>query len=119
MFSTSVVEELTIELVYVLGMASKNHKPIPFAKPLPSALTKSRTMRPSSRATPMLKTVRRTRKNECMIRIKASLECHEGKAILRIGKSCRRKVLSRLALLDAGTRGKCFAPFASAGDDVG
>ena len=29
----------TMEFVYVLGMASKNHKPRPFIKPLPSALT--------------------------------------------------------------------------------
>lgn len=30
---------LTMVLVYVLGIASANHKPIPLRKPLPSALT--------------------------------------------------------------------------------
>ena len=111
--------KLTIELVYVLGIASRNQRPMPFAKPFPSALTKSRTIRPSRRATPMLRTVRRTKKNECMTRIMASLECHDGKTILRMGSNCRRKVLSRLALLDAGTRGKCLALFARAEDEVG
>ena len=98
-----------MEFVYVLGIASKNQRPIPLRKPLPSALTRSRTMRPSRRATPTLSTVRRTRKNECDTSMRASFECHEGNAMRRMASNCRRKVLSRLGLCDVGTRGKCFA----------
>lgn len=100
-----------MELVYVLGIASANQRPRPFTKPRPSALTRSRTIRPSRRATATLRTVRRTRKNECETNIKASLERHEGKAIRRIASNWRRKVLSRLGLCDAGTSGNRFAFF--------
>lgn len=65
---------LTITFVYVLGTASANHRPNPFKKPLPSALTRSRTMRPSRRATATLSTVRKTRKEVWARSMKASLE---------------------------------------------
>lgn len=99
--------------VYVLGIASANHNPKPFRNPLPSALTKSRTIRPSSLATPTLNTVRATRKNECKTRMRVSLECHDGKHMRRIARSWRRKVLSRLGLCAEGTGGKFFASSAS------
>lgn len=54
----------TMEFVYILGIASANHRARPVKNPLPSALTKSLTMRPSRRATAMLNTVRRTRNVE-------------------------------------------------------
>lgn len=107
-----------MEFVYVLGMASKNHRPMPFMKPFPSALTKSRTIRPSRRATPTLSTVRRTRKKEWEVRMSASLERHDGKAILRIANSWRKNVLSRLGLWEAGTRGKCLVFSANKDEEV-
>lgn len=113
------ISGLTIEFVYVLGIASRNHKPRPLRNPTPSALTRSRTMRPSRRATPTLNTVRKTRKKECETRMRDSFECHEGNAIRIMAKSCRRKVLSRLGLCDVGTRGNRFALPSSAAGDVG
>ena len=110
---------LTMELVYVLGIASANQRPRPLMKPRPSALTRSRTMRPSRRATATLRTVRRTRKNECETSIRASLERHEGNAIRRIASSWRKKVLSRLGLCDAGTNGNRFAFFSITEAGVG
>lgn len=52
-----------IELVYVLGTANTNHHPSPRRNPLPFAETRSRTMRPSKRATSTLRYVLATRKN--------------------------------------------------------
>lgn len=75
--------------VYVLGSARANHHPKPRMKPLPFAetctyqlvvpsqcivyLTRSRTIRPSNRATITLRTVLRTRKNVCSTSMNASL----------------------------------------------
>lgn len=99
----------TMVFVYVLGIASANHNPRPLRKPRASALTRSRTMRPSSRATATLRTVRKMRKKLCARRSAASLECQDGRAIRRIARSCRRKVLSRFGFCEGGSGGKWVA----------
>ena len=100
------VKLFTIVFVYVLGMASKNHNPRPFRKPLPSALTMFFTSQPSKRATPTLRTVLDTRKKECRMRMKISFECHDGKAMRRMAISWRRKPLFRPGLSCEETAGK-------------
>lgn len=99
----------TIELVYVLGIARRNHRPSPLRKPFPFALTRSLAIRPSRRATATLKTVLRTRKNECKTTIRVSLDLNEGNAMRkRIARSWRRKAVSILGFdfKDVGCSGK-------------
>ena len=72
----------TIELVYVLGTANTNHQPSPRAKPLPFAETRSRTIRPSKRATMTLSTVRAIRKKVCRVSRNASLPVFLGSKML-------------------------------------
>lgn len=109
----------TIELVYVLGIASKNHSPRPRRKPRPSALTytltlahlhikvrewlrtRALTILPSSLAMPILRTVRRTRNVLWTTTMPTSGERYDGNVIRRIARSWRRKERSTLGLLCA------------------
>jgi hypothetical protein len=63
-------------------------------------LTKSLTILPSSLATPILKTVLSTRKNECSTTIRLSLDLHEGKAMRKmIARNCFTNEASILGLV--------------------
>jgi len=87
----------TIELVNVLGIASKNHSAKPFKKPFPSALTISLTIIPSNLATIILSTVRKTRNAECKATIPASDPRHEGIATRnKMARNCDTKARSML-----------------------
>lgn len=101
---------LAIEFVMVLGIARRNHKPRPLINPLPSALTISLTIRPSSLATIMLNTVLRIRKHECRTTSPDSEERHDGIATRkRMERSWDRNARSMLGLTDSGESrsGKC------------
>lgn len=103
-------ERRTMAFVYVLGIARRNHSPSPLRNPLPLALTKSRTILPSKRATAILRTVLNTKKKEWVITIRVSFDLNLGKATRnRIDCSWRRKALSILGfcLVAAGMGGKC------------
>lgn len=87
-----------MELVYVLGIASRNQSPMPFMNPTLSALTRSFTIRPSRCATAILNTVLRTRRHECAKTIKVSFDLHDGKAIRKMARICLKNVLSKFGL---------------------
>ena len=86
-------------------MAQMNHQPSPRRNPRPFPLTRSRTMRPSRCATPTLSRVRMTRKKECRSTMRDSREVRDGKAMLRMARSCLRKTRSTFGLWDGGTGG--------------
>lgn len=105
----------TIEFVYVLGTASANHNPMPLANPGPSALIRSLTIRPSSRATTTLSNVRAMRKDVCSARMPTSLDLQCRNPKRRTAHSCLKNTLSTEVFLDSrdGTRGKSFAALRS------
>ena len=108
----------TIEFVYVLGIANANHHPNPLRNPGPFPLTKSRTILPSSFATPTLRTVRRIRKKEWSSTIKVSFEVKDGKAILRIAMRWRKNTRSTFGLYEGDSGGKCLASDLIASEEV-
>jgi hypothetical protein len=63
-------------------------------------LTRSLAILPSSLATPTLRTVLNTRKNECSTTIKLSFDLHEGNAMRkRIARNCFTNAASMLGFV--------------------
>jgi hypothetical protein len=101
---------LAIEFVMLLGIARRNQRASPRMNPFASALTISRTIRPSSLATMILNTVLSMRNAEWRITSPDSAERHDGMATRkRIARSCERNARSMLGLADSeeSRRGKC------------